>query len=189
MNAFMQRISEIESQFASQGSELRAELRQAESDLAQAQERAEAAQTRYRAALMRGSDEEAAKLRAELAVAKDRVALLEEAVDQRLADVNSGEAVEAALRKHNAVIGAIEAEGSHAINVALEAAVAARDAYKTALGELVRVQHHVAGVGKKSHFDAARHGRPLDVATVARYSSSEFAIPEPPESQSARPLL
>ena len=189
MENFLNRISEIESQFASQGSELRAELRQAESDLAQAQERAEAAQTRYRAALMRGSDDEAAKLRAELAVAKDRVALLEEAVDQRLADVNSGEAVEAALRKHNAVISAIETEGAHAISQALEAAEAARDIYKAALDELVRIQHHVAGVGKKSHFDAARHGRPLGTANVARYDSSEFAIPEPPGSQSARPLL
>jgi DNA repair exonuclease SbcCD ATPase subunit len=187
MQNFQKRIEEIEAAFQTTDEKLRGELRGTEQALADARARAEALETRYKAMLLKGED--ATKLRVELTVAQDSVALLTEMAAQIRQDLEAGEIVEAQVRKHAAVCGACEAEGNHAISQAIAGAEAARDAYKSALETLVTTQHRVADVGRRSVFTTSKTGRSCSPPTVARYQASEFEIETPSPSASAAPML
>ena len=188
MENFLNRISEIESQFTALDSELRAELRATEAALESARERAEGLRTRYRVEALKGS-QDALKLKVELGVAEDAVELIQAKAATIQADLNSGELQEAMMRRHAAIVSACECEGNAAIGAALEAAVAARDAYRAALQAKVATQHKVAATARRSYAKASGLGRQLAVPQLVRYSSSEFPIPEPAESQSAASML
>ena len=188
MENFQKRIEEIEAQFNDTDDKIRAELRGTQEALATAQERAKGLETSYRVALTKGSAD-ATKLRVELTVAQDSVALLQEMAAQLEAELQTGELVEAQMRRHAAICAAVEGEGNHAIHEAVQAAQEAREQYKAALETLVQVQHRVALVGRQSYVKTAKTGRPVETPVLVRYSASEFPIPEPAESASAASFL
>lgn len=188
MKAFEDRIEEIEAAFADQDTELRQELHGTSEALAAAEDRVEALKVRYQSELIKGG-QDATRLKVELTVAEDTVRLLAEMAEQLRADLNSGELVEARLRRHEAVVAAVHEQGNAAIAAAIQAAEQARDNYRAALAEMIRVQHAVADTGRKSVFLTSQTGRPCNAPTVARYNASEFAIEEPSQSASAAPML
>ena len=188
MKNFTDKIAEIESAFTAQDEKLRTELRGTTEALQAARERARALQTKYQVEVLKGG-ETATRLKIELEVAKDSVALLEEMASQLEQDLNSGELVDAQVRRHEAVCEAVENQGNVAIAQAVQAAQVARDNYKAALAEMVHVQHAVAQVGRKSYTRTAKLGRPVDTPVLVRYSASEFPIEEPAESASAVSFL
>lgn len=188
MKNFQKRIDEIEVQFTNTDEKIRTELKATEQALATAQERVRTLETKYKVELAKGG-QDAVRLKVEVEVAKDSVALLEEMVGQLEAELNAGEIVEAQMRRHEAICAAVEAEGAHAIHEALVVAQEARDAYRAALETLVQVQHSVADVGRRSYTRTAKLGRPLDTPQVARYTASDFEIPAPVESASAVSFL
>ena len=188
MNTFEDRIKEIEAQFNDTDDKIRAELRGTEEALATAQERVRGLDTAYKVALLKNAPE-ATRLRVEVSVAQDSVALLTEMAAQLEADLDAGEIVEAQLRRHSAIVAAVEAEGAHAIHEAVLAAESARDIYRRALEAMVATQHKVAQVGRQSLVKASKLGRPVDAAQVARYTADDFEIQAPAESASARTFL
>lgn len=189
MKNFESKIAEIEAQFTSQDADMRRELRGTQEALQAAEDRVQALKVRYQSELIKGG-QDATKLRVELTVAQDSAALLDEMADQLRQDLNRGELIEARLRKHSAIVDAVHEQGNAAIAQAIQAAEQARDAYKEALAEMIRVQHGVCSVARKSCFEVAQTGRPDTARPVAaRYAASDFEIPAPSESASAMPLL
>lgn len=188
MKNFESKIAEIEAVFQTQDADMRTELRGTQEALQAAEGRLEALETSYKAALIKNSPD-ATKLRVEVEVARDSAALLTEMVDQLRADLNTGEAIEARLRRHSAIVAAVEGEGNAAIAQAISACEAARDMYKSALENMVKTQHAVADTGRRSVFLTSQTGRPCNAPTVLRYSSSEFEVEEPAQSASAAPIL
>lgn len=188
MKNFTDKIAEIESAFTAQDESIRAELRGTEEALQAAQERAKGLETAYKVALLKNAPE-ATRLRVEVSVAQDSVALLEEMAAQLKQDLNAGEIVEAQLRRHSAIVAAVEGEGNHAIAQAVQAAQEARDSYRQALQSMVETQRKVAEAGRRSYSKTARLGRPVGAATVARYDADQFEIKAPAESASAASFL
>lgn len=188
MKNFLSKIEEIEQTFTTQDTKLREELKATEQALADARERVQSLETRYKATLLKG-DEASSKYRVELTVGQDTVRLLEEMAAQLRQELENGELQDALLRKHSAIVAAVEAEGNDAVHKALQAAQEARDSYRAALETLVTTQHSVADVGRRSYSRTSKLGRPLDAAQVARYTASEFMIEQPAESASAVSFL
>ena len=188
MNTFESRISEIEQSYTALDDTIRQELRGTQEALQAAQERVRGLETRYQVEVLKGG-ETATRLKIELEVARDAVGLLTEMASQLEAELQTGELVEAQMRRHEAVCEAVENQGNVAIAQAIQAAEQARDAYRQALDAMVETQHRVAATARKSYTRTAKLGRPLDTPVLVRYSASEFPIPEPAESASAASFL
>lgn len=188
MKNFLKKIEEIESTFKTLDSEIRAELLGAEQALADAQTRLTSLETRYQVELVKGG-QDASRLKIELEVARDRASLIEAKAGQLRQELEAGEIVDAQLQRHAAVCAAVEGEGNAAIAQAVQAAERARDAYQQAVQGLVRIQHAVAEIGRRSYSVTAKLGKPLTTPTVARYVASEFTVAEPEESHSTTPFM
>lgn len=188
MKNFESKITEIEAAFQTQDADMRTELRGTQEALQAAEGRLEALETSYKAALIKNSPD-ATKLRVEVEVSRDTVKLLQEMADQLQQELNRGELVEARLRRHAAICSAVETEGNEAVRQAISACETAREQYKQALETMVKTQHKVADVGRKSVFLTSQTGRPCNAPTVLRYQASEYLIEEPAQSASAAPIL
>ena len=189
MKAFLDKIDAINGGFERLGSDLRADLAKVKAQRHQAIEKAQAQRTRYEVMLVEGLAEDAAKLRGELGVAEDTVALLDGKIEQLEADLRSGEIVASALARHEAVVAAVHAEGNEAIAQAIGEAVRLRDEYVAALKAMVETQHRVAEVARRSVRSTAAFGHnAVPVPVVTRYEAAEFGVDDPAPSANCQPF-